>query len=83
MEAYIVGKMNVAQLRERLKELGLDSKGLKYDLIQRINAHYDKRLFDYLTIKTKVMKMKTMTKMIKMIIKMRRKMMKKMKIIRT
>jgi hypothetical protein len=31
--------MKVPELRTKLKELGLDSKGLKAELIQRINAH--------------------------------------------
>ena len=41
MESYNIEKMKVPQLRERLLELGLESKGLKHELIARINAHYD------------------------------------------
>ena len=41
MEAYIIEKMKVPQLRQRLVELGLETKGLKDQLIQRINEHYD------------------------------------------
>ena len=41
MESYNIEKMKVPQLRERLLELGLESKGLKNELIARINAHYD------------------------------------------
>ncbi len=39
MESSLIEKMKVPELRTKLKELGLDSKGLKAELIQRINAH--------------------------------------------
>ena len=41
MESSIIEKMKVPQLRQRLIELGLDSKGLKLQLIKRINDHND------------------------------------------
>ena len=39
MESSLIEKMKKPELRPKLKELGLDSKGLKAELIQRINAH--------------------------------------------
>jgi hypothetical protein len=41
MESSLIEKMKVPELRSKLKELGLDSKGLKAELIQRINAHHE------------------------------------------
>ena len=41
MESSLIEKMKVPELKTKLKELGLDSKGLKAELIQRINSHHE------------------------------------------
>ena len=44
MESSIIAKMKVPELRQRCIDLGLETKGLKAELIIRINEHYEKLL---------------------------------------
>ena len=41
MESTLIAKMLVPELRKKLNELGLDSKGLKADLVARLNEYYE------------------------------------------
>ena len=41
MESSIIAKMRVPDLKNRLIELGLESKGLKAVLVARLNEYYE------------------------------------------
>jgi hypothetical protein len=46
MESSMILKMKVPQLRRRAEELGLETKGRKAELIDRINKHLEKLIIN-------------------------------------
>jgi hypothetical protein len=73
MESSIIAKMKVPDLKNRLIELGLESKGLKAVLIARLNEYYEtcrrQRLMtrndeNQKMMRKKLMKLKKLLKMI-------------------
>ena len=41
MDASVIQKMNVPELKKKLADLGLDSKGLKANLVERLTGFYE------------------------------------------
>ena len=41
MDASVIQKMKVPELKTKLADLGLDSKGLKANLVERLTGFYE------------------------------------------